>query len=290
MSGSLTNDIVSAVPNRRRFLKTLGAATAAVGAISLLDTPSAEAQSTTEIDVLNFALNLEYLEAEFYTYAVTGKSITSFGIGVDGHASGQNPAAGGATTGGSKVSFSTKDNLIEDLAAEIGVDERAHVALIRSALGKLAVARPNINLNALGFGFGSENDFLKASRMLEDIGVSAYSGAAGLLTTPGIITTAGRLLAAEAEHVGAIRTQVARLRISTSAMDGADFTPPPSGKAGQLLSINKSNGLPATRTAGQVLFLAFGGKANAKQGGFFPTGLNGSITTSSDGATDKNLA
>jgi hypothetical protein len=286
----LTDDIVSAAPNRRRFLRTLGAATAAVGAISLLNTPPAEAQSTTEIDVLNFALNLEYLEAEFYTYAVTGESITSFGIGVDGHASGQNPAAGGATTGGSKVSFSTKDNLIEDLAAEIGVDERAHVALIRSALGKLAVARPNINLNALGFGFGSENDFLKASRMLEDIGVSAYSGAAGLLTTPGIITTAGRLLAAEAEHVGAIRTQVARLRIATSAMDGADFTPPPSGKAGQLLSINKSNGLPATRTAGQVLFLAFGGKANAKQGGFFPTGLNGSITTSSDVATDKNLA
>ena len=290
MSGSLTNDIVSAAPNRRRFLKTLGAATAAVGAISLLDTPSAEAQTTTEIDVLNFALNLEYLEAEFYTYAVTGKSITSFGIGVDGHAGGQNPAAGGATTGGSKVSFSTKDNLIEDLAVEIGVDERAHVALIRSALGKLAVARPNINLNALGFGFGSENDFLKASRMLEDIGVSAYSGAAGLLSTPGIITTAGRLLAAEAEHVGAIRTQVARLRIATSAMDGADFTPPPSGKVGQLLSINKRNGLPATRTAGQVLFLAFGGKANAKQGGFFPTGLNGSITTSSDGATGKNLA
>src|SRR3984957_351851 len=286
MSGSLTNDIVSAAPNRRRFLKTLGAATAAVGAISLLDTPSAEAQSTTDIDVLNFALNLEYLEAEFYTYAVTGKSITSFGIGIDGHASGQNPATGGATTGGSKVSFSPKDNLIEDLAAEIGVDERAHVVLIRGALGKLAVARPNINLNALGFGFGNQSDFLKASRMLEDIGVTAYAGAAGLLTTPGIITTAGRLLAAEAEHVGAIRTQVARLRISTSAMDGADFTPPPSGKAGQLLSINKSNGLPATRTAGQVLFLPFGGKTNAKQGGFFPPGLNGSITTSSDVATD----
>jgi hypothetical protein len=126
--------------------------------------------------------------------------------------------------------------------------------------------------------------------MLEDIGVTAYSGAAGLLTTPGIITTAGRLLAAEAEHVGAIRTQVARLKIATSSMDGSDFPPPPSGKAGQLLSINKSNGLPATRTAGEVLFLAFGGKANAKQGGFFPTGLNGSVTTSSDGATDKNLA
>jgi hypothetical protein len=290
MTNSLTDDLVSAAPNRRRFLKTLGAASAAVGAMSLVAVPSAKAQSTKEIDILNFALNLEYLEAEFYTYAVTGKSITNFGIGVDGHAGGENPPAGGVTTGGSKVSFAKEERLTEDLAAEIGVDERAHVALIRSALGKLAVARPNINLNALGFGFGSQSDFLKASRMLEDIGVSAYAGAAGLLTTPGIITTAGRLLAAEAEHVGAIRTQVARLKIESSAMDGADIAPPPSGKAGQLLSINRTNGLPATRTAGQVLFLAFGGKANAKRGGFFPTGLNGSITTSSDGATDSNLA
>src|SRR6202012_841387 len=157
---------------------------------------------------------------------------------------------------------------------------------IRSALGKLAVARPNINLNALGFGFGSENDFVKASRMLEDIGVSAYAGAAGLLTTPGIITTAGRLLAAEAEHGGAIRTQVARLGISTSAMDDADFTPPPRRKHEQFLSINTSNELPAPRPAWQVLFFAFGGQSTAKQGGFFPTGLNGSITTSSDAATD----
>ena len=37
-----------------------------------------------EVDILNFALNLEYLEAEFYTYATTGKSITTFGVGTKG--------------------------------------------------------------------------------------------------------------------------------------------------------------------------------------------------------------
>jgi hypothetical protein len=286
----MIDDLISASPNRRNFLKKLGLASAAVGALSIAAAPAAEAQTPTEVDILNFALNLEYLEAEFYTHAVTGKSITGFGIGINGHANGDNPPAGGATTGGSPIKFDLGEAFTKELAAEIGTDERAHVVLLRSALGKLAVAKPNINLGALGFGFGNHNDFLKASRILEDIGVTAYAGAAGLLTTPAIITTAGRLLAAEAEHVGAIRAQVARLGIVSSALDGADMPPPPTGKAGQFLSINDSNGLPATRTAGQVLFLAFGGKANAKQGGFFPTGLNGAIATSSEGATASNLA
>ena len=53
-----------------------------------------------EQDVLNFALNLEYLEAQFYTYAITGKSITSFGVGIKRLATGANPTEGGATVGG----------------------------------------------------------------------------------------------------------------------------------------------------------------------------------------------
>ena len=146
------------------------------------------------------------------------------------------------------------------------------------------------NLNALGIGFANETDFLKVARVLEDIGVTAYSGAAGLLKTPEIITTAARLLAAEAEHVGSIRTQVARLKVPSGPVDGADFVLPPTGRLIQYLSINLKNGLPATRTAGQVLYLALGMKAGVKHGGFFPSGLNGSITTSSGPATESNLS
>jgi len=57
-------------------------------------------------DVLNFALNLEYLEAEFYTYVTTGKSITNFGVGINGHANGANPTEGAKTVGGKQVTFS----------------------------------------------------------------------------------------------------------------------------------------------------------------------------------------
>ena len=133
-------------------------------------------------------------------------------------------------------------------------------------------------------------DFLTVARILEDIGVTAYTGAAGMLKTPGVITTAARLLAAEAEHAGSIHTQVAKLMIASSAVDGADLIPPPSGKETQYLSINLSNGLAATRTAGQVLFLAFGMQANSREGGFFPTGLNGKITMSDAPATESNLS
>src|SRR5262245_27579151 len=243
-----------------------------------------------EQDVLNFALNLEYLEAEFYTYATTGKSITSFGVGIKGSATGANPAEGGATVGGKQVSFPDNELFTRDLATQIGSDERAHVVLLRGALGSSAVAMPKIDLGALGFGFGNMNDFLRAARILEDIGVTAYAGAASLLKTPDIITTAACLLGAEAEHAATIRSQIARLKISTSALDGVDLVPPPSGEARQILSIKVSDGLVATRTAGQVLHLAFGGKADMKRGGFFPTGLNGEINSSTELAPAPMIA
>src|SRR5262245_49608219 len=99
-----------------------------------------------EQDVLNFALNLEYLEAEFYTYATTGKSITNFGIGIKGRANGANPTAGGTTVGGSQVNFSNNELFTRDIAAEIGAVERAHVVLLRGALGSSAAAMHNIDL------------------------------------------------------------------------------------------------------------------------------------------------
>jgi hypothetical protein len=121
MSKNTFDDLASPSPNRERFMIKLNTATELMGG------GGSPSEAISETDILNFALNLEYLEAEFYTYAVEGKSITSFGIGIDGKANGENPASGGMTTGGSKVNFDNDEIYSRDTAAEIGVDERARV-------------------------------------------------------------------------------------------------------------------------------------------------------------------
>ena len=287
MAKNLINELAAASPNRRSFMKTIGAATAGVTALSMAGVLPASAATATEVEVLQFALNLEYLEAEFYTYAQFGNGIEQHGIGINGMANGSNPAEGGKTTGGAKVRFTNQFS--QDIAFQIGIDERAHVNLLRDALGADKIARPELNINALGLNISALEGFLQLSRIFEDIGVTAYAGAAGLLTTPSVITTAARILATEAEHVAAQRTSIFVLNIPTTKLDGADIIPPPSGSTNHTLSTNTANGLVATRTPGEVLYLAFGMKANVTRGGFFPLGVNGKIVESSGPATSANL-
>ncbi len=277
---SIIPEAIAAAQNRRSFVKKLGLASAAVGAGLSVGLKKAQAAATqTDIEVLQFALNLEYLESEFYTYATTGKGIEALGIGVDGLANPGNPTTGGYTKNGAAVAFSNSIVFTSEVANEIADDERNHVTVLRTALGNEAIAKPNIDLGALGFGFGSQDDFLKLARIFEDIGVTAYAGGAPLLSSA-IVATAARILAAEAEHVANIRLQVARLNIPTApALDGVDILPPPSNP-GQHFSLN-SQGLCNTRTPPQVLYLAYGNKAGVTTGGFFPTGVNGYFTKSS---------
>lgn len=274
MAKSIIPDLIAEAPNRRSFVRKLGIATAAVGAASTIGVQEAKAATTLEAEILNFALNLEYLEAEFYTYAVFGTGIDSQGVGINGVGVGMNPSSGGMTSNGQQVSFSNGLYFTSALAAEIGSDERAHVTLLRSALGSSAIAKPNININPLGLAIGTQNGFLTLARIFEDIGVTAYAGAAGLLTTSSVITTAAQILAAEAEHVASLRVNIAGLRIQSPQLDGVDLVPPPSGPQNQYLSLVTSTGLCQLRTPGQVLYLAYGNQVGVTQGGFFPNGVN----------------
>jgi len=106
--------------------------------------------------------------------------------------------------------------------------------------------------------------------------VTAYGGAAPLISNKTILGYAARILATEAFHSGSIRDQIARLGITVTPVDGADHVPPPFGT--QYFNTD-SNAISEVRTPGQVLYLAYA-KTNATSGGFFPNGVNGNINTS----------
>lgn len=168
--------------NRRAFVKTAGIAGLGVAGASWLGgkmgmleavpgakshglTPATvQAAGITDVDILNFALSLEYLEAEFYTIATTGRTIEETGIATGGAG---NP---GPTTGGKQVSFEADGQQAESsgklraVAEELAFDEQQHVKLLRSALGSAAVAKPAINLDALSVGFDNFKQFLALAR------------------------------------------------------------------------------------------------------------------------------
>src|SRR4051812_12134213 len=134
--------------DRRSFLRAAGVAgLGTVGAVALsgANVQSASAapgdptdEQISDYAVLNFALNLEYLEAQFYSYAYYGKGLDSDLLDGKG--------TQGGVTGGKKVKFKT--DAIKDYAEEIANDEIAHVTFLRTVLGSNAVSQPTIDLKA----------------------------------------------------------------------------------------------------------------------------------------------
>ena len=278
--------------NRRSFVKGVGiAGIGLAGGAVMVDglgrsltsvfTPSVvHADAPTDTDILNFALNLEYLEAEFYTVATTGKTIDQIGIGIAGVGS------QGPTTGGEQVHFAGDgdhdaddevSHKLKAIANEVAYDEQQHVILLRSALGSAAIAKPAINLAALGIGFETFRQFLQLARAFEDVGVSAYGGAAPLISDKNILATAARIALTEALHSGTFRLLVAENGVQTVAVDSIDILPPPSGT--QFFEVT-SQALAIVRTVNEVLAIVYGNStAGTSSGGFFPNGVNGAINT-----------
>ncbi len=257
---------------------------------------TALAAGVNDADILNFALNLEYLEAEFYTYAVTGMSIEALGIGTNG-----------AGTPGPvvikpepQVPFSIP--AIAQYAKEVARDEQQHVTDIRTtlaALGIQPVARPEIDLlnsfNALAVAanlghsfdpFANDLSFLLGAYIFEDVGVSAYHGAAPLIANRDILKAAAGILGIEAYHAGLIRTVLFQMGQGMTtqaisnvrlALGGATDYGVASGSGGtSSIVLSDSNSIAISRTTRQVLNIVYGG-VNAVSGLFYPKAMNGVI-------------
>lgn len=136
-----------------------------------LMSPTAFAQGlkTTDVAILNYALTLEYLEAEFYTRAEKDAGLS-----------------------GELLLF----------AQVVGEHERSHVAALKATLGRKAVKKPKFNFR------GTTEDaaeFAATAQTLEDLGVAAYKGQAGAIKATAVLTPALAIHAVEARHAAWIR-------------------------------------------------------------------------------------
>jgi hypothetical protein len=299
---------------RQFFRKSSGVAIGMAGGMVLsacggsISDAVGQTSGPTDVEILNFALNLEYLESQFYQYAV-------FGNGLPGN---MVTGAGtqGAVTGGRAVAFA--DPVVAQYAKEIAMDEIAHVAFLRSALGSAAVAQPAIDIGGtdpngafstaaraaglVGPGvafdpYASDENFLLGAFIFEDVGVTAYKGASPLITNKTYLEAAAGILAAEAYHAGLVRTVLyakglatPSLRTATVAIAGArnsldNSADDDQGIVGTSDMSNivplDPNGIAFSRTPGDVLNIVYLNRDAVVKGGFFPQGVNGALVMSS---------
>jgi hypothetical protein len=311
--GGLITRSAESETDRRIFLKAAGVTGLGVvgatmlGGVANAGTPHshspaapapapASSGAPSDAAILNFALNLEYLEAEFYQRA-------AFGRGLPGTLTGGKYGCG-PVVGGYQVPF--KSNAVKQYAREIAGDELDHVQFLRGALGSAAVGRPAIDLKSsftaaaqaaglISAGqtfdpFANDDNFLLGAFLFEDVGVTAYKGAAPLISNKTYLGAAAGILAVEAYHAGLVRLSLyerglasATNKISAArdSLDGPqdDDQGTMVGGAANIVPTD-ANGLAFGRTPGQVLNIVYLTPAVARSGGFYPNGVNGEINTS----------
>jgi hypothetical protein len=130
------------------------------------------AGGTSDVDILNFALTLEYLESTFYEEAKK------------------------------KVKASGE---LKPLISLLASDEKQHVEALEGTIKKLGgkpVAKPTFN-----FEYNGTSGFLKLAETFENVGVGAYNGAAPAIKSKEVLGAAGSIVQVEARHAAAIALQ-----------------------------------------------------------------------------------
>ncbi len=176
--------------SRREFFKTLAAAGAGAAGGSLLLSSKASAQGAGgDVDIANFALTLEYLEAEFY------------GLALD---------AGVLEGDALAVVTNLFDHESQHVDAIIGLLEGA---------GANPVAKPEFVFPE--GSFDTQAAILELAATFEPVGVGAYLGAAPMIASPDILAAAGSIAGVEGEHVVAVNNLISGLPAAIEAFPAA---------------------------------------------------------------------
>ena len=144
-------------------------ATFGVGAVAPFVSDALGATAASDLDILNFALTLEYLETDFY-------QVKAKAVGLSGEA--------------------------KALAASFGAEEAEHVTALTAAIkagGGKPVAKPTF-----AFPVTNQATFLKLAYTVENLGVGAYNGAGPSLKDKALLAAAGSIVQIEARHAAAI--------------------------------------------------------------------------------------
>ena len=139
------------------------------------------------VDVLNFALTLEYLEAAFYKEGVSRSGLIP--------------------------------SKYRALFRTISAHEAAHVKLLKAALGSAAVKAPAVDFTAGGKYpdvFENFETFATLSATFEDLGVAAYAGQAGNLIGTPVLGTALQIHSVEARHAAAVRPIIGKAGVPSA--------------------------------------------------------------------------
>ena len=212
------HDVKPVRNDRRRFLKLSGAALAGSGFLFMAgcsddDNPNPDPNAifdlgAGDLGVLNYAYALEQLEADFYTKVVNDANFTS------------------------TFSANEQQVLIDLYNHEIIHRDFFNVAINAAVNNDASKVLPALEFDYGNLNFGSRDMVLATSQTLEDTGVAAYNGAGKIISDPGYLLVAGKIVSVEARHASAIRNIIATGTIDgggSAAFAGNDVVDPNSG-------------------------------------------------------------
>lgn len=271
----------------------------------------AEAQvAITDTDLLNFLLSLEYLQAQFYSAAAGVAGLTASDVAGTGTA--------GAATGGRVVAFA--DAIVAQHAREMATAAIAHARYMREQLvivsGAPAVAQPPIDIGGSSTGaftslmrsagtlgsatsfdpYASDENFLLAAFFFQDFAVTVYKGICGTVTSRTLLEGFAGIMATKAYHAAAIRLTLLQRGVGTpalltaangisdarDALDGGSDLDQGIAQRGTASNVAPAdgNGIAFSRSPGQALNIVYLQRGAVDRGGFFPSGVNGTIRMS----------